>query len=274
MHAGKTANLVRTMKPAAIQKLNEQLLEKTGVDFSRYRNDELSDTLANAISFPLFFVRSLTRPVGLLLILTALAAWFAESGYFKSFLVFPGLLLAIVNGVLLGLVLFIRRIRDDMTRIFTISSDLCVQALRDISTARRKLSGKPGGFPGLAEIFHGMNAVVILPMVVQILRRKIPFAGGLAASVTERFFNVFDRRMSASFEQPERVLQTPGDQAEAEQVAGWLQSAERVIHSARENISKVVRAVSRVVSFPFITVFALVFVLSAALLYLGYTLLG
>jgi hypothetical protein len=262
------------MKPESIQKINQSLLQQTSIDFSRYRNQELLETIANAATFPLFFARSISRPIVLLIILTLLAVWISDSAYFKSFLVFPGLVLAVINGILLGLVIFIRRIRNDMTSVFAISSDLCVQVLKDISAARMKLSGDSAGFPSLREIFHGVNAVVVLPMLIQTLEQKIPFLGGLAARVTERFFNIVDRRLTASIKTAIAGESPPVPQATAEQMSNWLQSAERLVNTAKENISTVVRVVSRVVAFPFVAVLTIVFLLSAAIVYSAYAMLG
>ena len=66
------------MKQEKIQGINDELLRKTGVDFSRYRNQELTDTIANALTFPLYFARSILRPVGLFLLLTVIAIAIAE----------------------------------------------------------------------------------------------------------------------------------------------------------------------------------------------------
>jgi hypothetical protein len=262
------------MKSANIEKINRHLLQQTGVDFSRYQNEELAETIANAISFPLFFARSISRPVSVLIVLDLLAILLSNSGYFKSFLVFPGLVLAIINGVLLGLVLFVYRIRNDMTRVFSISSDLCVQVLRDISVAKAKLANRPDGLPGMSEIFHGVNTVVILPMLIRVLERKVPFLGGLAARVTERFFRVVDKRLTASFQASGRVAPTSQSPASMEQIASWLQTTERMANAVKENIAKVVLAVSRVVAFPFITLFSVSFVISASILYMAYVLIG
>ena len=250
------------MKGETAQSINQHLLRQTGVDFSRYRSEQLLESIGNAATFPVYFVRSLTRPVLLLMVLTGLAALMSDSGLYSGFLVFPGLPMAIVNGVLLGLVLFVHRIRNDMTRVFAISSELCLQALRDIATARGRLAGNASGFPGLGEIFHGINVVVILPALIQVLESRVPLLGGLAARLTRRFFSAADRRLSGAIEVDEvNAANSPA------QVADWLNTAERAIKAVNDNIARVVKTVSRVVSFPFAVLFALAFTLSAAILY-------
>jgi hypothetical protein len=119
-----------------------------------------------------------------------------------------------------------------------------------------------------------VNTVVILPMLIRVLERKVPFLGGLAARVTERFFRVVDKRLTASFQASGRVAPTSQSPASMEQIASWLQTTERMANAVKENIAKVVLAVSRVVAFPFITLFSVSFVISASILYMAYVLIG
>lgn len=262
------------MKAARIQVINDEMLRRTGVDLSRYRNEELTETVANALTFPLFFARSISRPAGAFLLGVIVAMFLVESGYFRAFLVLPGMPLAIVNGVLLGLVLFVRRIRDDMDRVFAISADLSVQVMEDIGTARGRIGGGDSGFPSLLETFQGVNAVILLPIVIRTLERRVPLLGGLAAKITERFFALVDTRLVAALEKHGVGGTATAPPTSPEAVSAWLQSAQRAIETGRGLLSQVIDKVARVVAFPFVTLFVIAFGLSAAMLYGAYALLG
>jgi len=249
--------------------INEQLKRKTGIDFSRYRDPELVDAIGNAITFPLFLVKSLTRPVGFMLLLLVLAILFTDSGYFRIWLTFPGVLLAIVNGLALGLVLFIRRIRNDMKKVFAISADLSLQVLKDIDSARNSLASNPGGFPSMLEIFQGVNANVIMPAIKQTLDRKVPVFGKFIGNLTERFFNAVNSRLGRRLKKLD-ANEKPPAQASAAEIATWLQTAEKLVQAVRDQISKVVDAVSRVVAFPFLGIFVLIFLVSYVIIHGGY----
>jgi hypothetical protein len=253
--------------------VNEQLKRKTGIDFSRYRDPELVEAISNAITFPLFLVKSLTRPVGFMLLLLIVGIALTDSGYFKAWLTFPGLPLAIINGLALGLVLFIRRIRNDMKKVFAISADLSLQVLKDIESARNSLASNPAGFPSLLEIFQGLNVHVILPVILQTLDRKIPFFGKFIGRLTRRFFNAVNNRLGRRLDKLD-ANEHPPAQASPAEVAAWLQSVEKLVHSARDQISRVVDAVSRVVAFPFLGVFTLIAFLSYVIIHGGYVFLG
>jgi hypothetical protein len=262
------------MKAERIKRLNDELLRRTGVDFSRYRNQELVDTVANAVTFPVFFARSVSRSVGALLLLMCAGIIAVKSNYYETFLAFVGFPLALINGVLLGIVLFIRRIRDDMVRVFEISARLTLQVMSDIGAARSNLSGKANSFPGLLEIFQGVNMIVVLPVITGILRRRLPLLGGLAARIIERFFGLVDTRLITAIEaRNQGEISTPAPASPAE-VSEWLQSAARLIESGRGLLSGIIDKVAKVVAFPFLTLFAVLFSISVAILLLGYALMA
>lgn len=253
------------MSESGVERIRADLHQRTGVDFSRYNNPELSDAIGNAVTFPLFLGRSLLRPVGALLLVVLLAFIITDSAVFKTFLVFPGIALAMVNGVLLGLVIFIRRIGGDLKKVFEISTDLSVQALKDMGLARTQL-GQKGNFPGTLEIFQGINAIVILPVVIRTLEKKIPFLGGIAGGLTRRLFSRADARIAKRISKvapgaPESVEPEPA------KVAAWLDGAEKAVKSVQGYIATAVDAVTRVVAFPFTAVFILAALISTALLY-------
>jgi hypothetical protein len=160
-----------------------------------------------------------------------------------------------------------------MKQVFTISGKLCVQALQDIDAARSRLRSRPSRFPSLLEIFQGINATVVLPVVIQTLQRRIPFMGKLAATLTERFFTLADARLAAAIQKRATAGPVAAGSTTAE-VAGWLDSTERTVQGIQANIAKVVDAVARVIAFPFLTVFRIVLLISGALVYGGYRLLG
>jgi hypothetical protein len=261
------------MRAERIKQVNDELLRRTGVDFSRYRNQELVDTVANAVTFPLFFARSVSRSVGAFLLAVCVGIVAVKSNYFEAFLAFAGFPLALVNGALLGLVLFVRRIRNDMVRVFEISGQLTLQVMSDIGAARSKLSGQGSGFPSLPEIFQGVNAIVVLPVVTGIMERRLPLLGGLAARIIERFFGLVDTRLLAAIEARNEGGNTAPAAASPAEVSDWMQSAARMIETGRSLLSGIIDKVAKIVAFPFQILFAIVFSISAAILLLAYTLI-
>jgi len=261
------------MKAERIKQINEELLRRSGVDFSSYRDPELVATVSNAMTLPLCFARCISRPIGGLLLACCVAIVIVESNVYETFLAFVGFPLALINGVLLGLVLFVRRIRSDIGKVFEISARLTTQVIQDIGTARGRLGRGSDGFPGLLEIFQGVNAIVVLPVVTGVLRQRLPLAGGLAARVTERFFGLVDTRLAAAITTSAAAAAEAPPPASPAELAGWLQSAEKLIETGRGLLDGIIDKVARVVAFPFQTLFAIAFAVSMAILLLGYALI-
>ena len=100
-----------------------------------------------------------------------------------------------------------------------------------------------------------------------ILRRRLPLLGGLAARIIEKFFGLVDTRLVAAIEARNKgeIITGPGFSAE---VSEWPQSAARLIESGRGLLSGIISKVAKVVALPFLTLFAVVFSISAAILLL------
>jgi hypothetical protein len=211
--------------------------------------------------------------VGAFLLAMCAGILVVKSNYYEAFLAFAGFPLALINGVLLGIVLFVRRIGNDMSRVFEISGQMTLQVMGDIGAARDKLSVKGKDFPSLLEVFQGVNAIVVLPVVTGTLKRRLPLLGGLAARIIERFFGLVDTRLIAAIEARNKdELIAPGPASPAE-VSEWLQSASRLIETGQGLLSGIIDKVAKIVAFPFQTLFAVVFAISAAILLLAFALI-
>lgn len=261
------------MDKERIKRINDDLKRKTGVDFSAYRNEELTETVSNALTFPLYFGRCLSRPVLLFLGLNLLGIFLVDSAFMKTFLGFPGFPLALVNGLLLGLVLFVRRVRADMDKVFRLSADLSLKAVKDIAGARARVQAGQE-FPSLLEIFQGMNAVVVLPVVTRVVEKKVPFLGGIASRITGVFFRRVDQRLADRARRNNAAVDEHARPMTTEQVAGWLSNAEAIVENGKMLISQVVDKVGKVAAFPFMTVFSVVFFLTLALYYGAFKMMG
>jgi len=161
-----------------------------------------------------------------------------------------------------------------MDKVFSISADLSLQVVKDVAAARANLASGAAEFPSLLEIFQGVNAIIILPAVIRIIDRKIPLFGGLASRITEKFFGIVDSRLASAVTQKGAEGKPSAERLSADNVSEWLQSAERMVDFGKGILSQVVDKVGMVVAFPFLTVFIIVALISSAILYGGYVMMG
>ncbi|MFC1720606.1 hypothetical protein ACFL00_05705, partial [Pseudomonadota bacterium] len=120
---------------------------------------------------------------------------------------------------------------------------------------------------------QGVNAIIVLPVVTGILGRRLPLIGGLAARIVERFFGLVDSRLVAAIRARDTAEITAPAPASPAEVSEWLKSAARLIESGRGLLTGITDKVAKVVAFPFQTLFAIVFSISAAILLMAYWLI-
>ena len=108
------------MKEAKVKALRESLIEKTGIDFERYKSDELSDRIGGIITFPIYFWGTILKPlIVYLLIALALSIilfWFGDSVIIAILSLIIGIILCLFDGVLQGLVNFMKLVLKTMKK--------------------------------------------------------------------------------------------------------------------------------------------------------------
>ena len=98
--------------------------------------------------------------------------------------------------------------------------------------------------------------------------------GGLAGRITEKFFSVVDSRMASAIESKNLEGNSSAQPLSPREISRWLGAAEKMIEFGKGILSQIVGKVAVVVAFPFLAVFTVVLVVSAAILYGGYALMG
>jgi len=167
------------MKKEKVKALRESLIEKTGIDFETYKSDELSDRIGGIITFPIYFWGTILKPLIIyLLIVLALSIilfWFGDSVIIAILSLIIGIILCLFDGVLQGLVNFMKRLEEDISGILNLCFEITRSVLGDIQNAASKRTKE---LPKISEIISGVILIVIVPTLNRIIRDKIPFMGG------------------------------------------------------------------------------------------------
>ena len=167
------------MKKEKVKALRDDLIEKTGIDFEKYRSDELSDRIGSIITFPIYFWGTTLKPVIIyLLIVLALSImffWHGNSVMIAAFSLIIGIMLGSFDGVLQGLINFLKRLEEDISGILNLCLEIARNVLVDI---RNATSNRIQNLPKVSEIISGVILIVIVPTLNRIIRDKIPLVGG------------------------------------------------------------------------------------------------
>ena len=93
------------------------------------------------------------------------------------------------DGVFKGLINFANRIKEDVSEILKLVVDIILTMIDDMN---KIAVDKIDKMPSLSEMFSGISFIIVIPTANNIIRKKIPFIGGLISSI----FNIFIEKLT------------------------------------------------------------------------------
>jgi hypothetical protein len=229
------------MKTSALQALGQKLKQQTGLDFAAYRNQALFDTLAEVLIFPRYAAKLVLLPVaGLLAAMLGLAGYFywqAQPGLSVLTLGLGGLA-ALVNGLLWGILRFIRQLAQDLGQIGQLTAATSGQILTDL----QKMADQPNlvQLPKVSEVALGTVHLVIMPGVVKAIARKVPLVGGLVSRVVQSVVGAVAGQVAARLDDGQGKVEL----ALSQQVAQRTQTLRQYSETGIEQINRAVSSSS------------------------------
>lgn len=160
-----------------IKKIRAEIIQKTGVDFEKYRKPEVVDTLTESVSFiinPLsvisVFLKSLIIVFAIINLVLGGWCYFQHTPIWVVILFFIiGNLAFPIVGISLGIMDIIKKLSRDIINALHITMDLVKEIIYDISKIN------PEKLPPTADIMKGVIFVVIIPLIRQIIMEKGSF---------------------------------------------------------------------------------------------------
>ncbi len=159
-------------------KLNE-ITARTGIDFARYRDPALVAKLGNMLTIQFYALKAVAIPILiLLLIFGGLAAYSVMTSKVLAGIAIGviGIVPSIGLGILIGMVLLMSTIKNDVQSIFALSLDTVCTILRDITTGIQNKANSAtdlqSNLPKPSDLLQGVTFGVILPSLQQIIVSK------------------------------------------------------------------------------------------------------
>lgn len=159
-------------------KLNE-ITSRTGIDFARYRDPALVEKLGNMLTIQFYALKAVAIPIlVLLLIFGGLAAYSVMTSKVIAGIAIGtiGIVPSIGLGILIGMVLLMSTIKNDVQGIFSLSLDTVCTILRDITTGIQNKANTAtdlqSNVPKPSDLLQGVTFGVILPSLQQIIVSK------------------------------------------------------------------------------------------------------
>jgi len=186
------------MKAEQIESIRKSLLNKTGIDFKNYNTQELIDELLDLLNFPGTAIKTIGKPVLILLVITliVMAIFIYLKKFWLAVLLFTlaGIFTSALCGGLGGLLVLIKKVNRDIREVFEVAFGLTQGILKDIDN---KQNVQTKGGATVSEIFNGVIYIIILPAVKSIAKEVIPLVGGVVYKVAERIISSFTSKILA-----------------------------------------------------------------------------
>jgi len=151
------------------------------IDLSKYQSEEVTDRIADLITFPIYVIGILIWPFLVSVVLFA-AGYFVLNLSGIDHIVYPlfGLPLLVLMGLFVGLVWLLSQLKDDLVSIMDYSLVVFKQAVANMQK-------DPGnGSRDYGAVFNGVMSSVIMPSVRKVLENRVIFVGGFVYSLVNK----------------------------------------------------------------------------------------
>ncbi|MCV6629130.1 MAG: hypothetical protein OIF50_04645 [Flavobacteriaceae bacterium] len=166
------------------------------INYSKYEVDELSETIADAIFFPLYIGKVLLQNSLLLAgILIVLACYVSQGIWGASLYYFLCYTVSIPSLLLFSVIRLFTTIRNDLNKVFDIAIDTTKFVYDDSKKLRQQRKAKVPLKQSFTDVFKGVSLFVIRPSLKRVLHKRLRiFAYPLSWIIDGIFRFVFLRK--------------------------------------------------------------------------------
>jgi hypothetical protein len=245
---------------------------KTGVDLEVYRRPELAEMIGSLVSFPIYAGQYVIIPFLVYLIITIFLAYLVtgELATLLAIIFIP--LFSISNALATAALLFLFRLRKDMTAAVSAGLGLTREVTEDLRNVHLKRQNNTLEFPGFGETFKAVMQVVIIPTVIAVIKRKIPLIGGLFAGLIRRIADLATRKTIQNVETELLQTEEADHELSEEGKQMWLikrmETATGIAEKADRIITQSIKWSSRILIIPVFMTFAFVLSITVFCYYL------
>jgi|GEM_PF-2794387 len=186
------------MKKSKVKKLKSWLVDEAGVDIEAYKNEQITEKVAEFMTFPMYAGKTIGKPPLIALIITfiliyILKSYFELPFYAPQLIIFAffALITTVYNGLVWGLIKFVEAFVQDINELVALSVSQTQTVLSDIQTGKIASNRANQQHLKLSDIFNGVLFLVILPTATNFVTKKIPLIGWLIAGIIKKVFQAF-----------------------------------------------------------------------------------
>jgi len=170
------------------------------IDYTKYEVDEVAETIADAILFPLYIGKVLLMVIGCFAAFLIFLAYSYTNYFITGFLFFVlSYAISLPSIVLVSGIRLIYTIRDDINKVFEICVDTTKHIYNDSQLLREQ---RKSGLPISAtfkDVFRGVAIYVIRPSLKKVLAKRIKFMAGPFIFLIDQVFKLVVIRKQPEF---------------------------------------------------------------------------
>lgn len=251
---------IRTTKD--VEKLDNKIKEELGVDVQKYRNEEVVENFVELLVFPEYVITWVIRPI-LISIGIFIIGFFIFDLVHIEYIIYGviGLILFLVNGILIGLLFLIWKMKSDIWGIVDYSLEIMKSAVNDMNQVNSQVT-KENRKDVLGLLFKGIIHIVTIPMMSKVISEKIPFVGGIVNRIVKKVLILVSDKVKFDDENLKQELKKNEGESNA------IQIYSSSISSVSKGLEKVMNFTFGVAQFPLKFGFVIIFLTLILFLYL------
>lgn len=180
------------MKRDAILKLNRILQETTGVNLFNFDKDAMNKQMRTIIHFPNYTYKTILYPVAILeLVILAGVAAFCLLNYYGFAIVFfiLGTVLAVLSGVFIGIVAFIKKLKPEMTASYELVLKQVKITLMEIGIVDEDMVQSYWEIPPLEEVIRGLGQILVVSFIENYTFKALSYMPSFIFDIVESVFD-------------------------------------------------------------------------------------
>jgi len=182
-----------------IEKINTEVIKKTGVDFEKYRLPEVIDTItettdfiSNPLSTVSILIRAMIKVFAVIIVLFVVFYQVSDVSWWGGLILLViGVIEFPIVGFSLGLISVVKRLTDNIVDVLVLSLDLVKEVIYDASNLKT-MDKLP-----VSDLLKGVLFIVLLPIIKQIITEKVGILGKPILWLVERILYVFSNTATA-----------------------------------------------------------------------------
>lgn len=242
-----------------LNQLDEAIQNELGIDIKKYRSKEIEENISELLSFLTYAIRAIQTPIFIAFLLFVAGFFLLDLVHIEKLIyAVVGIGLFLTIGAVVGVLLLIWGIKNDVLEVINYSLNLTKTIQNDVGAVKTQMTdGEKERKYQL--FFKGVLHLVTIPIVTKIVAEKVPFVGGIFQGLIRKVLTaVADNSLVFKLLLHSDILESGSTTAAIKD----YENDAKAVHSFVATIDKAVSKVLRVVQFPlFIVLVVQVFIL-------------